>query len=230
MSKKVKQVKRQSVKLNKFIIPTIFSLNKKEFDLKLKKLVSVSKNLQVDFMDGGFVKSTSVLPRFVPDLSFFKNNVFEAHLMVRDPVSFFDKIKSKGFKKIIFHIESFNNFDLALNFYNFLKKQKIIPVVAINPDTRISNKLVSSFDFFLLMGVRPGLEKQALIKSTYKRIEKIKLLNPGARVQIDGGVNIKTISKLFKSGADFVNSGSFISESDNPELALNDLCEAIKEV
>ena len=208
------------------VIPTIFSLSKEEFDLKLKKLLPISKKLQVDFMDGKFVKSKSVLPRFVPDLSSL-SNVFEAHLMVENPVLFFDKIKDKGFRKIIFHFESFNDLALAKKFFSDLKKQKIIPVVAINPETKLNEDIVLSFDFFLLMGVSPGREGQSLLPSTFSKIRFIKKLNPKALIQVDGGVNVKNASKLFKEGVNFINSGSYISSSDDPMSALSSL---IKEV
>jgi len=213
--------------LNKsVIIPTIFSYDKEEFFFKLEKLISISKSIQIDFMDGVFVNSKSVNPRFVPDLSSYKN-VFEAHLMVKNPVSFFDKIKNKGFKKVIFHVESFKDLNDVKIFFNKLKKKGIIPVVAINPDTYLSDELVSSFDFFLVMGVNPGKEKQSLIKSTYGRIRKIKKLNNKAIIQVDGGVNVKNSGKLFKAGANYLNSGSFISSSKDPKVALFSL---VKEV
>jgi ribulose-phosphate 3-epimerase len=208
------------------IIPTIFSYNKKEFDYKLKKLVLVSKKIQVDLMDGLFVKNKSVLLRFIPDFSKYDND-FEVHLMVENPKEYFNKIKNKGFKKVIFHIESFKNVDDAYNFFIFLKKQKIVPVLAINPETKISKDLVEKFDFFLLMGVHPGEEKQSLIKSIYRRIRLIKEFNSNAFIQIDGGVNPGNSSKLFKAGATFLNSGSFISESEEPKKALLNLIKGV---
>lgn len=207
------------------IIPTIFSHNKKEFDFKLKKLVPISRRIQVDLMDGLFVKNKSVHPRFIPDLGVYKNS-FEAHLMVKNPRDYFFKIKGKGFRKVIFHLESFNNVGGAFDFFVFLKKQKIVPVLAINPQTKISNVL-AKFDFFLLMGVNPGREKQELISTTYNRIRQIKKLNPKAKIQIDGGVNLANASKLFKAGAFFLNSGSFISDSEEPKKALLSLVKGV---
>jgi ribulose-phosphate 3-epimerase len=201
------------------VIPTVFSRNKKEFFSRLNSLLGVSKNLQIDFMDGFFVRGKSVLPRFVPSLTSF-SNVFEAHLMVSNPRAFFVKIKDKGFKKIIFHLESFKVKEDALLFYKDLKKKGFVPVLAVNPDTVLSKNLIKSFDFFLVMGVHPGKEKQSLIPSTFSRIRFIKSVNPSAKVQVDGGVNPSNSSKLFKAGADYINSGSYISDNEDPEKAL----------
>lgn len=204
------------------IIPTIFSHNKKEFDEKLKKLLPVSKKLQIDFMDGTFVQAKSVEPRFIPCLSQYKNT-FEAHLMVLDPEKYFEKIKNKGFKKIILHIESFFSLKEALSFFKKLKKQGYTPVLAINPRTRLDNLIIKNFNYFLIMGVQPGKEKQTLKKSAYNKIRRIKKENPNATIQVDGGVNPTNVRKLFKEGAHYVNSGSFISSSKEPKKALMSL-------
>ena len=72
------------------IIPTIFSKNKKEFDERLKKLLRVSRSLQIDIMDGKFVKAKSIPIKEIPKLQ--KNHVFEAHLMCKSPDRYIKKI------------------------------------------------------------------------------------------------------------------------------------------
>ena len=201
------------------IIPTIFSYNKKEFDEKLDRILPITKKIQIDLMDGIFVQKKSVEPRHIPDLSKY-NKEFEAHLMVMEPKKYYEKIKNKGFKKIITHIESYKSLKDATNFFEELKKQKIKPVIAINPLTRLDKLIIKSFDFFLIMGVQPGKEKQTLKKSVYNKINKIKTENPKAKIQIDGGVNPNNARKLFKAGANYLNSGSFISQSTEPQKAL----------
>ncbi len=208
------------------IIPTIFSKNKKEFEQKLTKLIPISKKLQIDLMDGKFVNNESVKPQYIPDLNKY-NNDFEAHLMVQKPRLYYEKIKNKGFKKIIMHIDAFENETDAINFFKEIKKQKQQPVIAINPDTKLTKKIIESFNFFLIMGVKPGKEKQKLIPTTYNKIKKIKQINPRAKIQVDGGVTPINSSKLFKAGANYLNSGSFISNNDEPKKALFKL---IKEV
>lgn len=208
------------------IIPTIFSKNKKEFEEKLNKLKRISKKLQIDFMDDKFVNNKSVEPRYIPDLTNYEN-FFEAHLMVQNPKKYYERIKNKGFKKIIIHLESFKDEIDAKKFFEHIKKQKQTPVLAINPDTKLTTEIIKHFNFFLIMGVRPGREKQKLITSTYTKIKKIRKTNPTAKIQVDGGVTPKNSSKLFKAGANYLNSGSYISSNDEPKRALMSL---IKEV
>lgn len=86
------------------IIPTDFAKSKKEFYKKFIRLVKISKDIQIDFMDGVFVKSKSIHIEDVPYLLDYNNN-FEAHLMVKDPELWIYKAVRRGFSKIIIHIE-----------------------------------------------------------------------------------------------------------------------------
>jgi ribulose-phosphate 3-epimerase len=78
------------------------------------------------------------------------------------------------------------------------------------------------------MGVHPGKEHQNFISSVYRKIEKLRKMNKKVKIQIDGGVNLQTAKKLRKEGANYANTGSFVSDSDNPRDALNRLERAFR--
>src|SRR6267378_2103541 len=90
------------------IIPTVFCKNKKDFKERFSKLIKISKEIQIDFMDGRFVKSKFIDFSAIPNLKRYNNN-FEAHLMVQNPIKYILKLKKKGFKKIIFHFNTDDN-------------------------------------------------------------------------------------------------------------------------
>lgn len=205
------------------IIPTIFAQNKKEFDLRFNKLIKLKKDLHIDFMDGKFVKSKGVLISQIPNLKKYKIN-FEAHLMTRNPEKYIPSLQKKGFKKIIFHYESLN-IDKIADLIIKIKKSKMIPILAINPSTQIEEIIIftKSIKTFLFMGVYPGKEHQKFIPSVYSKIKKFRKLSKSAIIQIDGGVNLSNAKKLKKLGVNILNSGSFISESQNPKITLRNL-------
>lgn len=195
------------------IIPTVFAHNKKEFQLRFAKLLPISKSIQIDFMDGKFVKSRSISLNQIPNLKKFKNN-FEAHLMAKNPEKYLSKLKQKGFKKVIFHVETASPEKISSSLELF---------VAINPETPIEKLIpfLPKVKGILVMGVHPGKEHQKFIPSVYKKISNLKRLNK--KIQVDGGVNEKVAKKLAKLKVDFVNIGSFISASENPKESLNKL-------
>lgn len=209
------------------IIPTIFAKNKKQFDLKLKKLISASKELQIDIMDGKFVKAKSVNPKYIPTL-FIYQKIFEAHLMVKEPQKYIDEFAKKGFGRIIFHYETIKDHKKITQIARNIRKHGMHAILAINPRTSVKKikELLPYFHTIMLMGVTPGKEGQKLIPATYKKIRDIKKNRPNIKVQIDGGVNKTTAKKLKEAGADILNTGSLTAKSKDPEKTIQELQKA----
>lgn len=203
------------------IIPTIFAHNKKEFQERFAKLLPISRNFQIDFMDGKFVKTRSVQLKDIPNLKKYKKN-FEAHLMVLHPEKYLSKLKQKGFKKIIFHTEASKNPEDTIQ---KIKSLHLIPFIAINPKTSITKIAphVKDVKGILFMGVHPGKEHQPFIPKVYQKIKQLRAQNKKIIIQVDGGVTPQIIKKLIKLKVNIINSGSYIADSKNPKYALKKL-------
>ncbi|PIN92684.1 hypothetical protein COU56_04160 [Candidatus Pacearchaeota archaeon CG10_big_fil_rev_8_21_14_0_10_31_9] len=211
------------------IIPTVFAEKKKEFDEKFNKLLDVSNEIQIDFMDGKFVHGKSVKLSDVPNLKRYDNR-FEAHLMINNPEKWIKRVKNKGFCKVIFHIKKNGKGSEIRKIINEIQKQDMEAFVAINPETREEEvfPFLSQVNGVLIMGVHPGKESQKLIHKTFYKIENIRRRNPDLDIQVDGGVSPKNIRYLVISGANIINTGSFVSNSFNPKLALRELYKLSK--
>ena len=208
------------------IIPTIFARNKKEFNQRFEKLIELNADLHVDFMDGHFVRARGIKTSDVPNL--IKNKIkFEAHLMSLNPEEYIDRLKAKGFDKIIFHYEAINRSQI-LKLIDKIKANKMQVWIAINPSTKINRILefLNKLDGVLFMGVFPGKEHKKFVNKVYEKIMKLKKINKKIKIQVDGGVNIKIAQILGKLGVNYANSGSFISDSKNPREALWELEKA----
>jgi len=206
------------------IIPTVFAKSRKYFTSRLENLRKISKEIQIDIMDGVFVSNKSIGIEEIPNLSKLKNR-FEAHLMVKTPEIYIDKLKRKGIKKIIFHYESFKDKWKILELINKIKDRKMEAWIAVNPETDVDFiiQFVNEVDGVLFMGVNPGMEHQRFINRVYSKIEELRKFKKDIKMQVDGGINIKTAGKLGKIGVDIINTGSFVAESYNPQKALRDL-------
>jgi len=206
------------------IIPTVFATGKKEFDIRFNKLIRIAKDIQVDIMDGKFVRAKSVSIRDIPDLN-KRENRFEAHLMTKNPEKQINALKKKGFKKIIFHYESMWNINNCVSLIYKIKSLNMEAWIAINPETSVAKVIPILYyaDGVVLMGVHPGREHQSLAHRTYEKIRGIKSKNRKIRVQIDGGVNLDNISRLRRLEVNYFNSGSFVSEAEDPEKVLKEL-------
>jgi ribulose-phosphate 3-epimerase len=71
----------------------------------------------------------------------------------------------------------------------------------------------------LIMSVNPGFGGQKFIPQALQKIEELKSMigarNPNVLIQVDGGVNEKTIRSVSKTGADVFVAGSAIFGSSD---------------
>ncbi len=211
------------------VIPTVFAENKKDFKERFDKLVKIAKNIQIDFMDGKFVRSKGIKISDIPNLHRYKNK-FEAHLMCFSPGKYIPALKKKGFKKIIFHYEACRGSKDVSKIVELIKSKRIEAWIAINPETSIGRLrlYLSKVDGVLFMGVYPGKEHQKFISPVYKKIKKLRKMSRKTNIQVDGGVNLQTSSKLAKLGVNYVNTGSFVADAGKPREALKRLEKAFK--
>ena len=73
--------------------------------------------------------------------------------------------------------------------------------IVLNPDTSIYEvePYLNKVGYVMLMGVNPGFQGQKFIEETLDRIKKIKEMKEKIFIEVDGGVNKKTIKKINKS-------------------------------
>ena len=206
------------------VIPTVFAKNKKQFRKRLRRFLKLNRDLQIDFMDGKFVRNKGLNVKDVPDLSRYKIK-FEAHLMTLNPSLYVKDLRNKGFRKVIFHYEAVNDKDKVLGLIFYIHTQGMKAIVALNPENDIDEikDVLNYVDGVLFMGVHPGRENQKFISKIYRKIRALRRINKKIMVQVDGGVDLKSAGKLRKLKVNVINTGSFIFESEDPKAALNDL-------
>ncbi len=216
-------------KMKHRIIPTVFALNKEDFYKRFNKLIGITNYLQIDFMDGKFVKAKSVKIEDVPDCHEYWGK-FEAHLMARNPEKYIEKLKEKGFFRVIFHYEALRNDNKIINLISEIKRNRMKAVIAINPSTGLDKILgfLDRVNGVLFMGVNPGKENQKFIFSVYEKIAELRKINRKIEISVDGGVNFSNIGKLRDLGVNYINSGGLISNSSNPKKMLKALKRAFR--
>lgn len=207
-------------KMDSPVIPNVFATSKKKFMERFNKVVRLSKKIQIDFMDGCFVKSNSLGVQEIPSL-FKYGKAFEAHLMVKRPLPYISKLKKKGFAKVIFHIESIKNQEEAWSAINSIKKMRMTPCIALNPKTPLTKITIylKKVRHIMFMGINPGKEGQKLDPEVLKKIRALRRIDPKVKIQVDGGVNDKTAAKLARAGCNYLNTGSFVGDAKYPKKA-----------
>lgn len=191
------------------IIPTLIADNPAELQNKIKQIEPYFPETSIDFFDGDFVKTKTLLDLNALD-SIKTKLVFNCHLMSKDPEKQIKKIKkNKLIKKIYFHIEINKNIN---NIIELIKKYKKTPALAIKQSTGL-NKLkpfLNKINSVLVLNVKPGFYGGKYMPSSPEKIKNLKNLKPNLEIASDGGINDQNIKNLAIAGAKQFHVGSFL--------------------
>jgi len=88
------------------------------------------------------------------------------------------------------------------------------------------------FDMALIMSVNPGFGGQAFIQRSIERIEQLKWMleeeGDHAIIQVDGGIDAKTISDVYAAGArDFVAGTAIFKHPEGIQAGIAALRAAL---
>jgi len=161
------------------------------------------------------------------------------HLMVDDPLGMITKINEFISKEdrirttIILQVEAFESEDEAIKAIETVKEYGYKVGVSLNlltPESRLTDKVVNNADMILLMTVPMGSGRQTYDERATERIRRFSKRFPDKIIEVDGGINHKTIVDAWRAGAKAAVVGSYITASENPEKALRELERVLGEI
>ena len=187
---------------------------------------SKAEYIHFDVMDGDFVPNLTFGPKFISDLRFKSNKIFDVHLMINRVGNFLDDYIDAGSDIITFHCEIDENINELIN---KIKEYKRKVGIAIKPKTPWEEvkKYLRYIDQIIIMTVEPGFGGQSFMNN---QIEKIKSLsnyvkenNLNINIEIDGGINYETGKLCVQAGANVLVAGSFLFKQEDLLIATNKL-------
>lgn len=208
--------------LKKKIIPAIIAKSQQELEDKINKVKNNVEIVQLDIMDGKFVRNNSIDFDFkLPDA----DCIFEAHLMIENPEEWIKK-HIKKVDMVLAHIETCKKPKKLVELVK--EKGKHVGFV-LNPETPLSTIMdyIDDIDQVLIMTVKPGFYGSPFLPEMVAKIKKLREIKPDLDIEVDGGVTDKTINLVDRAGANMFVSGSYIVKSEDVRQAIASLKRAI---
>lgn len=185
-----------------------------------------------DVMDGQFVPNISI---GLPVLQAVRAGTalpIDVHLMIVEPERWIDAFADAGADSITFHAESSPHLHRLAE---AIMKRGKRPGVALNPSTPIAmvEPLLPFVGHVLVMTVNPGFGGQSFIPEMSSKVTRLRGLldaaNPDCRIQVDGGINARTIVAVVQAGATSIVAGTaVINGQGSIESNLRRLREALR--
>lgn len=201
------------------IAPSILSANFSNLERDIKIVEKAGADmLHIDVMDGHFVPNITIGAPVVKSLRKVTSLTFDVHLMIDNPELYIKDFVDAGSDIITVHAEASKHLHRLLQ---TIKSYEVKAGLALNPATPINviEHLIEYVDMILIMTVNPGFGGQSFIENMYEKIIFLKelLVKYGRYVpiQVDGGVSLNNIQKLYNCGAEIMVAGSSIFNSDD---------------
>lgn len=176
--------------------------------------------LHFDVMDGSFVPNISFGMPVLKSLRKHTNMMLDVHLMIDDPARYIGQVADCGADIITVHAEACNDLNYAVD---LIKERDLLAGVALCPATPLTDLayILQRIDMVLVMTVNPGHGGQGLIPYTLDKVKDLKQIidREGLKtdIEVDGGINFKTLGSALDAGANIIVAGSAVFEGDIEE-------------
>ena len=211
----------------KQLAPSILSADFKNLEQQIRAVeIGGADIIHCDIMDGQFVPNITFGPMVVAAVRKITKLPIDVHLMIKTPEQRIEDFAKAGANYITVHYEEVVHLDRVLN---LIKSFDIKAGVVVNPATPVEllEPILHLTDIILIMSVNPGFGGQSFLPYTLKKIKWLKEIKDKRKleydIEIDGGINKKTIIEASNAGCDIFVAGSAVFNSENITASTTEL-------
>ncbi len=192
--------------MNKYILaPSILSADFARLADEISTVEAAGADwIHVDVMDGHFVPNITMGPFIVETIRRITNLPLDVHLMIEKPERYLEAFAKAGASGLTVHVETCPDIVATLR---QIKSLGCTAGAVLNPETPVGKiqPALAEADLILVMSVHPGYSGQHFIPETVSKVseirKKLNALRSSAWLEVDGGIDTKTLPQMKEAGA-----------------------------
>ncbi|MGD9331174.1 MAG: ribulose-phosphate 3-epimerase [Desulfobacterales bacterium] len=208
----------------KRIAPSILSADFARLGEEIQAVAAAGADwIHVDVMDGHFVPNITIGPLVVEAARRVTDLPLDVHLMIENADRYIPAFVDAGADLVAVQVEACPHLHRTIQ---LIRECGARPGVVLNPSTALSTIewVLADVEFVMLMSVNPGFGGQKFISGTLAKIKQLRAMIEEHRlatlIEVDGGVNTKTIGAISAAGADVFVAGSAIYGTSDYSAAI----------
>ncbi|HTC40257.1 MAG TPA: ribulose-phosphate 3-epimerase [Candidatus Acidoferrales bacterium] len=218
--------------MNIELAPSILSANFAQLAIDAQQAIDGGGTvLHLDVMDGHFVPNLTIGPPVVRSLRKQLKVPFDCHLMIENPDFFIPEFAEAGANWMSVHQEACIHLDRTLH---LIASHGCKPGVVLNPATPVETltEVLDLVHHVLVMSVNPGFGGQKFIPNSLNKIAALARMRAERkldfRIEVDGGVDLETVTDVVKAGAELLVAGSAVFAHGDIRANASQLLEAAR--
>ncbi len=209
------------------IAPSILSADFADLAAQVREVMDAgARVIHCDVMDGHFVPPITFGPMVVSALrdALPDEAYLDVHVMIENPDRHVAEFVKAGADGVTFHAEATPHIEYTLN---LIREGGAKAGLVVCPGTPPDFFGENDVDLALIMTVNPGWGGQPFLQNQLDKVKRVRaMLGDDVAIQVDGGVNAKTIVDCAEAGANWFVAGSAIFGSDDPAATFRELAAA----
>jgi ribulose-phosphate 3-epimerase len=187
--------------------------------------------IHVDVMDGHFVPNITIGPDVVAALARVTALPLDVHLMIEAPERYVERFVAAGATTLGVHVEACPHLHRTIGQIHEAGARASVtlnpgtPAVAVEP-------VLGEVDQVLVMTVNPGFGGQQFIEAALPKLRTLRLWiderGLDVALEVDGGIDTKTIGRAAAAGADVFVAGTAIFKTPDYAGAIAALRDAAR--
>lgn len=207
------------------IAPSILAADFENLEQEIKSVEDAGADyIHIDVMDGDFVTNKTLGLEMLKRSNQATDLILDTHLMVENPIDWIDDFSKSDI--ITFHLEAVDE-ETANKIIDELHEREIKVGISIKPDTPVEEIIpyIEKIDMVLVMTVEPGKGGQKLIPECLEKVRVLREISPDIDIEVDGGINLETITEVKSAGANIIVAGTAIFGAENRKYVIDKLKE-----